>query len=121
MYRCVPIVSLTFCIIAGTAGHASAQGDPPAVRSTAVTAIATPISVDGVLSEAAWSSAPKIGELIQRQPNTGQPPSERTDITLLRDADNLYIGVHAYDAEPDRVVGTQMMRDGALGADDRIE
>jgi hypothetical protein len=121
MYRCVPIVSLTFCVIAGIAGHAAAQGDPPVVRSTPVTAIATPISVDGVLSEAAWSSAQKIGELIQRQPDTGQPPSERTDITLLRDADNLYIGVHAYDAEPDRVVGTQMMRDGALGSDDRIE
>ena len=121
MYRCVPIVSLTFCVIAGITSHAAAQSDPPVVRSTAVTAIATPISVDGVLSEAAWSSAPKIGELIQRQPNTGQPPSERTDITLLRDADNLYIGVHAYDAEPDRVVGTQMIRDASLNADDRIE
>ena len=67
-----------------------------------------------LLSEAAWASAPKIGDLIQRQPDTGQPPTERTDVTLLRDEDNLYIGVHAYDAEPDRVVGTQMMRDGAL-------
>ena len=75
----------------------------------------SPISIDGSLSEAAWSSAPKIGELIQRQPDTGQPPTERTEVTLLRDDDNLYIGVYAYDAEPDRVVGTQMMRDASLG------
>ncbi|HUP41047.1 MAG TPA: DUF5916 domain-containing protein [Vicinamibacterales bacterium] len=121
MYRCVSVLSLMFCVIAGVARHAAAQGDPPAVRSTAVTSIATPISIDGVLSEGAWSSAPKIGDLIQRQPDTGQPPTERTDITLLRDADNLYIGVHAYDAEPDRVVGTQMIRDASLNADDRIE
>src|SRR5215213_2555404 len=122
MYRCVPIASFAFCVIAGVAGHAAAQGNPPAVRrSTAVTSISSPISVDGVLSEAAWSSAPKIGDLVQRQPDTGQPPTERTEVTLLRDEDNLYIGVHAYDAEPHRVVGTQMMRDGALGADDRIE
>ena len=32
-----------------------------------------------------------------------------------------YIGVVAYDAEPNRVVGTQMVRDGSLNADDRIE
>jgi Domain of unknown function (DUF5916)/Carbohydrate family 9 binding domain-like len=122
MYRCVPIASLAFCVIAGNAGNASAQGNTPVViRSAAVTSIASPISIDGVLSEAAWSSAPKIGELIQRQPETGLPPTERTDITLLRDRDSIYIGVYAYDAEPDRVVGTQMMRDGALGSDDRIE
>ncbi len=121
MYRCVPIASLVFTVVACIAGHATAQSDPPVVRSTAVTSIATPISIDGMLSEAAWSSAPKIGDLIQRQPDTGQPPTERTDITLLRDADNLYIGVHAYDAEPDRVVGTQMIRDASLNADDRIE
>ena len=94
MYRCVPIASLVFTVVACIAGRAIAQSDPPVVRSTAVTSIATPISIDGVLSENAWSSAPKIGDLIQRQPDTGQPPTERTDITLLRDADNLYIGVH---------------------------
>ena len=42
-------------------------------------------------------------------------------MTLLRDQDNLYVGVVAHDAEPDRVVGTQMVRDGSLNADDRIE
>ncbi|MEO5742506.1 MAG: DUF5916 domain-containing protein, partial [Vicinamibacterales bacterium] len=68
-----------------------------------------------------WSSAPKIGELVQRQPDTGLAPSERTEVTLLRDENNLYVGVYAYDAEPDRVVGTQMVRDAALMADDRIE
>src|SRR5687767_12236410 len=122
MYRCVLIASLVVAVIAGTAGNAAAQENTRGVvRSVAVTSIASPISIDGMLSEAAWSSAPKIGELIQRQPETGRPPSERTDVRLLRDEDNLYIGVHAYDAEPDRVVGTQMVRDASLNADDRIE
>jgi hypothetical protein len=86
-----------------------------------VTSTSSPISVDGSLSEAVWSTASTIGELVQRQPDTGRPPSERTEIRLLRDEDNLYIGVYAYDAEPDRVVGTQMMRDASLQSDDRIE
>jgi hypothetical protein len=91
------------------------------VRSAAVTTTTAGITLDGVLDEAAWVSAPKIGELIQRQPNAGAAPTERTEVTLLRDNDNLYIGVVAYDSEPGRVIGTQMARDGGIGSDDRIE
>src|SRR6185436_13905786 len=54
-------------------------------------------------------------------PNAGEPPSERTEVTLLQDHDNLYIGVVAYDTEPERVIGTQMARDASLQSDDRIE
>ena len=91
------------------------------IRSATVTSITTPITVDGTLNEAAWASVPKIGDLVQRQPDTGEAPTERTDVTLMRDADNLYIGVIAYDSQPDRVIGTQMARDVSLSADDRIE
>src|SRR5262245_17054204 len=122
MYRCVCIAALTLLVSVSIARDAVAQ-EPPgsANRSAGVTTISSPIEIDGSLNEAAWRSAPKIGELIQRQPDTGSAPSERTEITLLRDGDNLYVGVVAYDAEPDRVVGTQMVRDGSLNADDRIE
>ena len=90
-------------------------------RTTALGTTTADIVLDGVLDEAAWITAPLIGDLVQRQPNTGQAPSERTDVRLMRDASNLYIGVTAYDSEPRRVVGTQMARDGGLGSDDRIE
>jgi hypothetical protein len=104
------------------AGGAAAQEKVDVViRSADVATVNGPINIDGLLSEPAWSAAPKIGELVQRQPDTGQAPSERTEITLLRDEDNLYIGVYAYDSEPDRIVGTQMMRDASLQSDDRIE
>ena len=42
-------------------------------------------------------------------------------MTLLRDRDYLYIGVMCYDSEPDRIIGTQMARDGSLASDDQIE
>jgi hypothetical protein len=92
-----------------------------ATRSAPVTAITAPITIDGVLDEPVWRTAPGIGDLIQRQPATGQPPTEATDVTLLYDGDNLYIGVLAHDSEPDKVIGTQMARDAGLGSDDRIE
>ena len=93
----------------------------PGPRSAPVTAIAEPITIDGVLDEPVWSSAPTIGDLIQRQPTEGAAPTERTDVTLLDDGDHLYVGVVAYDSEPERVIGTQMARDARLGSDDRIE
>ena len=96
---------------------ANPQQNPSAV----VTAITSEIEIDGSLEEAAWRDAPKIEELTQREPQTGGRPTERTDITLLRDADNLYIGVMCYDTEPDRIIGTQMTRDAGLGSEDRLE
>ena len=54
-------------------------------RKIEVTLINEPISIDGVLDEAAWLSTPTIGNLIQREPDTGQAPSEKTEIKLLRD------------------------------------
>ena len=78
------------------------------------------ITIDGVLDESIWKNTPNIGDLIQREPRPGQPPTERTDVRLLRDSDFLYIGITAYDSEPDKVIGTQMARDGSLSSDDRI-
>ena len=91
------------------------------VRSAAVTVITSTISIDGVLDEQAWREAPTIGRLIQREPQPGEDPSERTDIKLLHDANNLYIGVVCFDSEPQKVIGTQMLRDADITrSDDRI-
>lgn len=90
-------------------------------KTAVVTAITSEITVDGLLDEEIWRTAPTIGELTQREPQTGEPPTERTTVTLLYDADNLYIGVMCSDSEPQRVIGTQMARDAALNSDDRIE
>jgi hypothetical protein len=112
------------CLVAPVVGAAAApQGATVESEGkvAVVTSIASPIAIDGMLDEPAWGSAPTIGELTQRQPQEGQPPTERTEVVLLRDADNLYIGVTCYDAEPGRVIGTQMGRDAALNSDDRVE
>ena len=122
MYRSALVAACALCVFAGLPCDAAAQTSTSGiVRSASVASTASPITIDGVLDDAAWGAAITIGELVQRQPDTGKPPSERTDVMLLRDEDNLYIGVYAYDAEPDRIVGTQMMRDATLGSDDRIE
>ncbi|MEX0321799.1 MAG: DUF5916 domain-containing protein [Puniceicoccaceae bacterium] len=97
--------------------HVSGQDRPqvPAIR------ISEKIVLDGRLDEPAWDAATPIGDLIQQQPDTGQAPSENTDIYVLFDADTLYIGVIAHDSEPDRIIATSMARDGSISSDDRIE
>lgn len=101
----------------------SAQPQEPAVsavRSAAATPTNAEITIDGVLDEPVWQSSPTIGELVQRLPTAGARPTQKTDVTILYDTDNLYIGVMCYDTEPDKVLGSQMARDASLNPDDRI-
>jgi hypothetical protein len=124
---CRRLCALAVVALWGTGGafvHAAPQElvvPKVAARSAGVPSTTALITLDGALDEPIWLSAPTIGELVQRQPDTGAPPTERTDVTLLRDDSNLYIGVVAYDSEPGRVIGTQMAHDASLNADDRIE
>lgn len=90
-------------------------------RSAHVTAITADIAVDGNLDEPVWRRAPTIGGLTQRIPVSGAAPTERTEVTLLHDKDNLYIGVRCYDSEPRRILYSQMARDAQLNPDDRVE
>jgi hypothetical protein len=122
-HPCWTVAALVLCASAAASIDAAAQ-DPinqAIIPSAAVTRITSAITVDGVLDEPVWGSAPKIGDLVQRQPFPGKPPTERTEVTLLRDDSHIYVGVSAFDAEPGRVIGTQMARDAGLNADDRIE
>jgi hypothetical protein len=106
---------------AAAASVASMAPPPPHPRIAIATRIDTPIVVDGVLDDPAWSAATSIGELAQREPRQGEPSTERTEIKLLYDRDNLYVGVICEDLQPHLVIGTQMARDADLDADDRIE
>lgn len=85
------------------------------------TRITSRISVDGILDESAWAGAAPIGEILQREPKPGEKATEQTEVKILYDVENLYIGVVCYDSEPSRIVATQMARDADLSADDRIE
>ena len=116
------VICAWHCIVGPAFGVAASQQTSPTdpVRSAVVTAVTSEIVIDGSLDEAPWRQAPKIGDLVQRIPVAGAVPTERTEVTLLYDNDNLYIGVMCYDAEPRRVLASQMARDASLNGDDRL-
>ncbi len=97
------------------------QADSVAVSSSRITRIRSHIALDGLLTESVWADTQPIDEIRQREPHPGQEASERTEVKLLYDDRNIYIGVRCFDSEPGRIIATQMARDSDLSADDKIE
>ena len=82
------------------------------------------LRIDGRLDEPAWTRAPALSGLRQREPLEGAPATEPTEVRVLYDDHNLYVAVLARDAEPSRVVGRIRQRDKILeptGFDDSYE
>ena len=78
------------------------------------------VTIDGLLDEEVWRRAQPITDFRQSEPATGALATERTEIRIVFNSDSLYIGAELYDSDPSRLLGNQMVRDGALSADDRF-
>ncbi|MBI2186775.1 MAG: carbohydrate binding family 9 domain-containing protein [Acidobacteria bacterium] len=78
------------------------------------------LALDGVLDEPFWSRTIPAANFIQQDPQNGRPATEPTEVRIAFDGDALYMGVTAYDSEPDRWIGWQRRRDEGLGSDDRF-
>jgi hypothetical protein len=81
-------------------GTAGPQEWAPGQALPAVTAVRVsgPITVDGELDEPEWQLAEPAGNFIQRLPRTGEPATEPTEVRLIYDDTNLYVGVHCFDS-----------------------
>jgi hypothetical protein len=76
--------------------------------------------IDGDLSDPVWAKATVIDKFVQKQPNPGTEPTERTVLRILYDENNLYFAVYNYDSTPDAIVARSMQRDGPLYTADSI-
>jgi hypothetical protein len=88
------------------------------VRALRVTA---EIKIDGRLDEPAWSQADAATDFRMEEPTEGAPASERTEVRVLFDDKNLYVGVHAFDSEPARINSRELVRDASFSNDDKVE
>ena len=82
----------------------------PRPRASAVRAPG-PVEVDGILDDAAWGAAPVIDEFIQQRPAGGWPATERTEVRILYDDENLYIGAELHDSDPAGLIIPTLQRD----------
>jgi len=94
-------------------------GDTPVLRALRLE-LGEELTIDGSLDEDAWQRAQPTADFRQSEPQTGTAATERTEVRIVFNSDSLYIGVALYDSEPNNLLGNQMVRDGALSADDRF-
>ena len=76
-------------------------------------------NLDGQILEEFWAAATPITDFTQQEPVEGGEPTEKTEIRVVFDEDNLYIGAIIYD-DPEEVLAYQRERDASLGTDDRF-
>ena len=77
--------------------------------------------IDGYVDEECWSKAPVISNFTQVQPHEGSPPSERTEVRLLYNSGYIYVGIHAFDSQPENITARVMQRDGSMYFDDSVK
>ena len=59
-------------------------------------------------------------DFIQRDPIQGSPATEKTEVYVVHDKENLYIGAILFDSNPDGILAYQKRRDQSLRTDDRF-
>jgi hypothetical protein len=69
------------------------------------------ITLDGKLDESSWARVPPFAAFVQSFPEEGARPSERTQVRVLYDDDNLYVGVLCFDSQPEHLVRQLSRRD----------
>src|SRR3954463_11994527 len=102
--------SLVVLVLAAIAPSPGAPGDAAAVPARAVRA-------PGEITDEVWRTAPAVDAFVQREPEEGGRPSQRTEFRVVYDASTLYVRVHAFDTDPSRIVSYLTRRDDESPSD----
>ncbi len=78
------------------------------------------IKLNGELSEQSWQKAPVLTGLTTTVPVEGGRPSNKTEVRILAEPKNLYIGIICYDASPNKIVSFSKLRDANLSNEDHV-
>jgi hypothetical protein len=114
-----PLGLLVLAAVVATAQEPTTLRDP-GQKSVQMVRTAVAPTIDGVLDEAAWSSAARIDDLHQVSPIEYAQPTERTEVYLLYDDDALYIAARLYDSAPELITAQNLRQNDNIGDDDRF-
>lgn len=95
MRRSVQLIAILLCLAANV--RAANWPEHPILHAVRAT---SPITIDGVLDEAAWQSAPEFTEFTQHDPDDGQPPTMKTSLKIVYDDKAIYFGARMWDPQP---------------------
>src|SRR5207253_9951251 len=108
MLRCRPLLAITLlcsCRLLAQSGtlRANRASQPPSLGA-----------------EESWEGATTISDFRQREPYEGLPATDKTEVSVLYDRRFLYIRVHCFDSQANRIVATELRRDADLSVDDNF-
>src|SRR5262245_52036239 len=112
--KCVHAAVMVFGSLVVPVGHAQESAWQKSAPSTETTRSQSPsqnnhdrririsraaelIKIDGRLDERAWSQAEAVADFRQQEPHEGEPATERTEVRLMFDDKNFYVGIQAFD------------------------
>ncbi len=105
-------------LAAGTPATARSQTGPGqtirAVRSD------RPPTIDAILDEPFWQRIEPVTDFRQRVPIDGAPASERTELRVAFDDNNLYFAIVLHDSNPEGIRRSILHREGRIDQDDNI-
>jgi Domain of unknown function (DUF5916)/Carbohydrate family 9 binding domain-like len=96
---------------------AAAAALPPRVDAVAIPDGPSAMRVNGEPSDELWARANAVDAFVQRDPEEGGKPSQRTEFRVAYDSTTLFVKVHAFDTEPSHVHGYLTRRDADSPSD----
>ncbi len=89
------------------------------VRAVRVT---TPMRTDGRLDEAVYGTLNPASGFIQMEPRAGEPSTEKTEVWVFFDDNNIYVSFRVWESDPSRAIVNEMRRDsGNIRQGDSVE
>lgn len=76
------------------------------------------IKLDGYLNEDSWIKSEFGNDFTQKEPIDGDPATEQTEVRVLYSNEALYIGIKAYDSDPENIQAELVRRDYQSQADE---
>ena len=115
--------SPSLCPQSGAASQApqrqvGAQAQP---RTAQASRVEQAPKLDGTLDDPLWQQASPISNFLQREPYEGQAPTETTEVRIVYDKHEVYLGVTCFDSDPKGIVATELRRDVSQELDDYFE
>ena len=108
---------MLFAMLGLALSAAAAAGTSARVEAVALSAASDAVRVAGELNAAVWETVPPTSGFVQREPNDGGDPSQRTEFRVAYDATTLFVKIRAYDTEPGKIITYLTRRDNESPGD----
>jgi hypothetical protein len=80
-----------------------------------------PLRFDGLLDEPYYADVAAVSEFLQAEPQEGAPATEKTEVWVFYDDQNVYVAARCWESDPNHMIVNEMRRDGSnIGQNDNV-